>query len=209
MSISVGILLFDGVELLDLGGPYEVFTVASRVRELADPRAPAPFTTFTVSRGPGLVRSHAGLRISPDHTFSDCPAVHLLVVPGGVVDEARSDPVVVRWIADVAAAAAVTASVCTGAFLLADAGLLDGRAATTHWEDVDLLRATRPALRAVKHVRWVDEGRVVTAAGISAGIDMSLHLVERLAGRELALETARYMEYVWDDGHGWGAGDAG
>ena len=196
MSIAVGIFLFDGVELLDLAGPYEVFTVASRVCELAGPAPPEPFETFTVSQAPGTVRTHAGLLIAADHTFADHPAIDVLVVPGGVVDGARADPAVVHWIGAVAAASRLTASVCTGAFLLADAGLLEGHAATTHWMDVDDLKA-HPGLRVVEDVRWVDDGPVVTAAGISAGIDMSLHLVERLAGRELALETARYMEYDW------------
>jgi transcriptional regulator GlxA family with amidase domain len=200
VTIAVGILLFDGVELLDLAGPYEVFTVASRVRRLAEPDSPEPFATFTVSRSPGLVRTHAGLLIAADHTFSGHPPVEVLVVPGGVVDDARADPDVLGWIRHAAASSRLTTSVCTGAFLLADVGLLDGRAATTHWMDVDDLQAAVPTVRAVPGARWVDEGPVVTAAGISAGIDVSLHLVERLAGRGLALETARYMEYVWDEG---------
>ena len=196
MSIAVGIFLFDGVELLDLAGPYEVFTAASRVCGLADPVRPEPFTTFTVSQTSGTVRTHAGLLITADHTFADHPTIDVLVVPGGDVDGARADPAVVQWIGAVAAASRLTASVCTGAFLLTDAGLLEGHAATTHWMDVDDLKAC-PGLRVVEDVRWVDDGPVVTAAGISAGIDMSLHLVERLADRELALETARYMEYDW------------
>lgn len=208
MSISVAILLFDGVELLDLAGPYEVFTVASRVRLLAEPDGPEPFATFTVSRSAAPVRTHAGLTIAADHAFSGHPPVDVLVVPGGVVDGARADPEVLGWIRRVAASSRLTASVCTGAFLLADVGLLDGRAATTHWMDVDELQAAFPTVRSVANVRWVDEGPVVTAAGISAGIDVSLHLVERLAGRDLALETARYMEYEWDEGVA-GAGACG
>lgn len=199
MSTAVGILLYDGVELLDLAGPYEVFTVASRVRLLADPAGAEPFTTFTVGKVAGLVRTHAGLLVAAQHGITDHPAIDVLIVPGGDVDDARADVALADWISRVAASSQLTASVCTGAFLLADAGLLDGRAATTHWMDVDDLQAARPAIRALRDVRWVDEGPVVTAAGISAGVDMSLHLVERLAGRELAVETARYMEYVWDE----------
>jgi transcriptional regulator GlxA family with amidase domain len=197
VSTAVGIFLFDGVELLDLAGPYEVFTVASRVCAQADPVRPEPFTTFTVSQAPGTVRTHAGLLIAADHTFADHPAIDVLVVPGGDVDGARADHDVMEWIGAVAAASRLTASVCTGAFLLADAELLVGHAATTHWMDVEDLRTSRPDVRVVEDVRWVDDGPVVTAAGISAGIDMGLHLVERLGGRELALETARFMEYDW------------
>ena len=202
MSLSVGILLYEGVELLDFAGPYEVFTVASRVSQLDDPAGAEPFTTFTVGREAGLVRTHAGLLIPAEYGLSDHPAIDVLVVPGGVVDDARADADLAGWITRVSASAQLTASVCTGAFLLADAGLLDGHAATTHWMDVDDLQSECPSVRVLRGVRWVDEGPVVTAAGISAGIDMSLHLVERLAGRELALQTARYMEYVWDEGPG-------
>ncbi len=199
MTLAVGILLFDGVELLDFAGPYEVFTVASRVRLRDDPAAEPPFDVFTVAAAGGLVHTHAGVRIAGDHTFAEHPRIDLLVVPGGVVDGAVADRHVVDWIARTSAAARLTASVCTGAFLLARAGILDGRPATTHWEDVDDLQAAYPGLRAVRDCRWVDDGDVVTAAGISAGIDMALHLVRRLGGRDLAADTALYMQYQWDD----------
>ncbi|HJV94038.1 MAG TPA: DJ-1/PfpI family protein, partial [Azonexus sp.] len=110
-----------------------------------------------------------------------------------------AQPAVSRWIAQVAATARITAAVCTGAFLLAKASLLDGKRATTHWEDLAELRTDYPAVRVIDDQRWVDEGDIVTSGGISAGIDMSLHLVERLAGRELALQTAHQMEYRWSE----------
>lgn len=199
MTLAVGILLFDGVELLDFAGPYEVFTVASRVRLRDDPAAEPPFDVFTIGVTGEPVRTHAGVRVAPDHTVAVHPAVDLLVVPGGVVDGAVADRRTVDWIARTSAAAQLTASVCTGAFLLARAGILEGRAATTHWEDVGDLQAAYPGLRAVKDCRWVDEGDVVTAAGIAAGIDMALHLVQRLGGRDLAADTALYMQYLWED----------
>lgn len=198
MTLAVGILLFDGVELLDFAGPYQVFTVASRVRLRDDPSAEPPFEVFTVAAADGLVRTHAGVGIAPDSTFARHPHIDLLVVPGGVVDDAVVDGDVVDWIARASATAQLTASVCTGAFLLAQAGILDGRPATTHWEDVDALQVAYPALRAVKDCRWVDDGDVITAAGISAGVDMALHLVVRIAGAPAALETARYMQYEWE-----------
>jgi transcriptional regulator GlxA family with amidase domain len=196
-TTSVGIFVFDGVELLDLAGPYEVFTTASRLRRRDDPEAPELFGVFTVGRTGEPVRAHAGLRIFADHALAGCPAVDVLVVPGGVVDDELDRRETLEWIVSTAACASITASVCTGALLLAAAGLLDGRRATTHWEDVPDLRSRRPAVTVEEGVRWIDEGDVVTAAGISAGIDMSLHLIERLAGRALALRTARQMDYSW------------
>lgn len=196
-TTRVGIFVFDGLELLDLAGPYEVFTSATRVHEREDADAPPLFTVFTVGRTGRPVRAHAGLRISPDHAIAGHPDIDILVVPGGVVTGELAEPDVARWIAMVASSSRITASVCTGAFLLAEAGLLDGRRATTHWEDVDDLRSRWPSVAVVDAVRWVDEGAVVTAAGVSAGIDMSLHLVERLASRDLALRTARQIEYEW------------
>ena len=198
MTLTVGILLYDGVELLDFAGPYEVFTVASRVRLREESGAEPPFEVFTVGAKPEVVVTHAGLRVLPDVTFGAHRPVDVLVVPGGVVDGALADPGVGDWVARTSSRARLTASVCTGAFLLARAGLLDGRPATTHWEDVDDLQARYPRVRAVRDCRWVDDGDVVTAAGISAGIDMALHLVVRFGGRELALRTAEYMQYEWE-----------
>jgi transcriptional regulator GlxA family with amidase domain len=135
--------------------------------------------------------------VQPDYVFAEHPPIGVLLVPGGVVTAERRRPEVTAWIDSTARQATLAASVCTGAFLLAQAGLLDGRTATTHWEDIDDLRAMFPAVQVVGERRWVDQGPVVTSAGISAGIDMSLHLVERLAGRELALRTARQMDFDW------------
>jgi transcriptional regulator GlxA family with amidase domain len=198
-ATTIGILVFDGVELLDLAGPYEVFTTAARLYRRDNEHAPELFGVFTVGRTGEPVRAHAGLLVTPDHAFADCPAVDVLVIPGGVVDEELARAEAVEWVASVATHTSITSSVCTGAFFLAAAGLLDGRRATTHWEDVDHLRARWPSVKVEQGARWIDEGGIVTAAGISAGIDMSLHLVERLAGRDLALRTAHHMDYSWVD----------
>ena len=120
------------------------------------------------------------------------------MVPGGVVDGAMVCPFTLEWIARQSARARITASVCTGAFLLAASGVVREGEVTTHWEDVADLRRQFPALTVREAVRWVDNGAVVSSAGISAGIDMSLHLVARLAGQELATRTARQMDYRWD-----------
>jgi len=137
--------------------------------------------------------------VQPDYTFATHPHIDVLLVPGGVVEDELKAPAVAEWIADTSKKASLTASVCTGSFLLAQAGLLDHRTVTTHWEDLAEMRAKFPAVDTVDKRRWVDEGSIVTSAGISAGIDMSLHLVERLAGRELALKTARQMDFEWHE----------
>ena len=204
----VDILLFPDVEVLDFAGPYEVFTTASRMAARLAPGSVAPFAVRTVAAAAGPVRARAGLQALADAGFLDEAApAEVLIVPGGVVDGARRDEATLRWIAGAAAGAELVASVCTGAFLLADAGLMAaGTPVTTHWEDIADLRRDHPALDAREGLRWVDGGHVaqgraalVTSAGISAGIDMSLHIVERLAGRALAERTARQMDFEWTE----------
>jgi transcriptional regulator GlxA family with amidase domain len=171
--MHVGILVFDDMELLDMAGPYEVFTTASRVQARGQPAGADPlFTLTTLARRPAPVRARAGLRVLPDATLADHPALDVALVPGGVVDAELQQPDVIAWIAGQRRSAALLASVCTGALLLAQAGVLDGLEATTHWEDLNALRALRPAVTVREGVRWVDRGAVVTSAGISAGIDM-------------------------------------
>jgi transcriptional regulator GlxA family with amidase domain len=207
----VAILAFDGVEALDFAGPFEVFTTASRMhrRTLAHPQATASpdlFDVFSVSAtGAGsIVTARAGLRLVSDHGFDDAPQADVLVVPGGVVDQPMASSATLRWIAAQSATATLSASVCTGAFLLVASGVIGaGDRVTTHWEDVADLRAAfaalNPPLDVVQDVRWIDDGKAVSSAGISAGIDMSLHLVERLAGRVLAQRTARQMDFAWTE----------
>ena len=198
MTRRVAIYLFADVEVLDFAGPYEVFTTASRVFARQRSGAQAPFAVCTIAREKAPVRARAGLVVWPDHGFADAPPIDLLLVPGGVVSDELERADVVAWIAATHRRAELTASVCTGAFLLARAGLFaPGDAVTTHWEDLADLRAAFPGLEVRGDRRWIDNGRVVTSAGISAGIDMSLHLVERLAGRELAEATARQMDVAW------------
>ena len=198
--MHIGIVLFDDVELLDMAGPYEVFTTAARLhaRE-AGPGAPPLFTVSTLACNTAPVRARAGLRLQPDHTLASHPPLACALVPGGVVDAELHNTALLAWIQAQAGGAQILASVCTGSLLLAQAGVLDGRAATTHWEDLDVLRALRPAVAVREGVRWVDEGALVTSAGISAGIDMALHLVQRLHSRALAERTARQMDFDWSE----------
>lgn len=198
--MNVGIVIFDDVELLDMAGPYEVFTTAARVHARSGGPGAAPlFSVTTLARDAAPVRARAGLRLQPDHALHAHPPLDCAIVPGGVVDAELQRSDLREWIAAQARTARILASVCTGSLLLAQAGVLDGRAATTHWEDLAALRALRPGLDVREGVRWVDTGTVVSSAGISAGIDMSLHLVQRLHGRALALATARQMDFDWQE----------
>lgn len=199
MTRTVGIYVFDNIEVLDFAGPYEVFTCAARVAAKAAPDEAAPFRVRTVGAGLAPLRARAGLEVRPETDFATAGKIDILIIPGGVVTAELARPGVIAWIAAMAPGCELVASVCTGAFLLAEAGLLDGQAATTHWEDLDDLRAAYPRVRVSGERRWIDNGRIVTSGGISAGIDMSLHLVERLAGRALAERTARQMEYDWNE----------
>jgi transcriptional regulator GlxA family with amidase domain len=197
----IAILLYDGVDLLDSGGPYEVFLTAARltVRD----GAPPPFEVVTITPGGGPVAAYGGLLLTPHADAAAIGEIDVLIVPGTIdIDRALEDWALLASIERLRARAAIVASVCTGAFLLAKLGLLADRAWTTHWEDVELLAQTLDPAGARRDVRWVSEGAVTTAAGLSSGIAMSLHLVDRLAGRELAARTARQLDYDWDPAAG-------
>jgi transcriptional regulator GlxA family with amidase domain len=197
MIRSVGIYIFDEVEVLDLGGPFEVFSTASRMKPRLSPGSDRPFEVFTIADRPRSVRARGGLIVQPNFDLANHPAVDVLVIPGGVVTGELKRDEIIAWIARTAARATITASVCTGAFLLARAGLLRGRMITTHWEDIDDFRAMFPDIPVQGDKRWMDHGSIVTSAGISAGLDMSLHLVARLESEALAIRTARQMDYDW------------
>ena len=197
MTHSIGIYLYDQVEVLDFAGPFEVFSTAGRMGLRMRPGSPEPFQVFTFADTMRPILARGGLRIQPHRTFTDHPPLDVLLIPGGVVTAELERKPVIAWIAAAARSAHIIASVCTGAFLLGQAGLLDGLAVTTHWEDAADLQAMFPQASVRVGERWIDNGRVITAAGISAGIDMSLYLVARLAGEELARRTAHQMEYDW------------
>jgi transcriptional regulator GlxA family with amidase domain len=195
---TVGILIFDDVEVLDFAGPFEVF---SRTRTVAgaDSRRSddsAPFAVFTVGRTRDVVTAIGGLRVLPHHGWSDAPPIDILVIPGGFGTRALlGDEPTLAWIRQSAARASQVTSVCTGALLLAKAGLLRGRRATTHWAALDLLASIDPTIEVQKDQRVVSD-TIVTSAGVSAGIDMAFSVVETLCGRAVADETAHYIEYV-------------
>ena len=187
---TIAILLFDEVEVLDFCGPFEVFSVANRFTD-----GPA-FTVLTVADGVRPVVTRGGLSVNPHYRLSDIPHPDILLAPGGQgTRKVMHDPAVLDWIGQVSNTAELILSVCTGALLLAKAGLLDGLEATTHHGAIDLLRQTAPKTLVHADRRFVDNGRVICSAGIAAGIDMSLHVVGRLLGREVAERTAKQMEY--------------
>jgi transcriptional regulator GlxA family with amidase domain len=187
---NVAILIFDDVEVLDFAGPFEIFALADELRNHES------FHTFTVATDPGSVRAHNGLKVVPDFTLENCPPPHVLVVPGGQGSRALlKKPALLEWIRTKARTAELVMSVCTGALVLAKAGLLDGLRVTTHHTALDLLRELAPAAIVDPSQRFHDNGKIITAAGISAGLDSSLHVVARLLGPAAAEATARQMEY--------------
>ena len=194
---NVGVLLFEGVAVLDLAGPFEVLTRAphepgAESRSVEDD---ALFDVFTVAKTAEPVTATGGLVIVPRHSFADTPRIDLLLVPGGFgTRPLLQDTETIDWIRRIAASARRTASVCTGALLLARAGLLDGRRATTHWGAFGLLTSLAKDVTVDREARFVDDG-VMTSAGLASGMDLALHIVETLFGRTVADETARYIEY--------------
>jgi transcriptional regulator GlxA family with amidase domain len=192
MKRHVAILIFEEVEILDFAGPFEVFSVANELSGFGI------FHTFTVAEVPGSIRARNGLKVVPDFTLESAPAPHILVVPGGAgTRPLLRKPSMLEWLRQRARTAEIVASVCTGALVLGQAGLLHNLRATTHHERLVELAAVAPNTDVVGGVRFVDNGQVLTAAGIAAGIDLSLHLVARLHGVETAQRTADYMEYSW------------
>lgn len=190
MSYRTAIVIFDEVEVLDFAGPFEVFSVTGRRSKLE------PFDVYTVAERLAPVAARNGLSINPRYSFADCPPPDILVVPGGFgTRREMKNPVMLEWIARTAPACELTLSVCTGALVLGAAGLLAGREATTHFMAFDELRAVAPTAIVREDHRIVDNGNIILSAGVSAGIDMSLHVVARLLGADVARETARYMEY--------------
>jgi transcriptional regulator GlxA family with amidase domain len=190
MKKNVAILLFDDVELLDFAGPFEVFSVADELQRNE------MFHTFTMATKPGTVRVRHGLKIVPDFTLESCPSPQVIVIPGGAGSRALLHvPSLHEWLRVKARSAEIVMSVCTGSLILGRAGLLDGLRATTHHNAFAELRLHAPNTEVIENQRFVDNGKILTSAGISAGIDCSLHVVARLLGEEAANHTAEYMEY--------------
>lgn len=192
MTRNVAILLFPEVEVLDFAGPYEVFAATSEAVK------PGAFAVHTVARRADEIRARHGLFVVPGDTFESVPPPEIVVVPGGAgTKAAMNDPETMQWLGEAGAEAEIVLSVCTGVRLVAKQGWLDGLRATTHHSILDELRRTYPNTDWIADARFVDNGHVVTAAGVAAGIDASLHVVARLLNADVARAAARYIEYPW------------
>lgn len=186
------ILLFDEVEVLDFAGPFEVFAVASELH------GHTLFNVKTVARELRPIRAVNGLSVNPDLRLADAPQADVLIVPGGTGSRAvMREKDTIAWVRDQAYAAEKVMSVCSGSRILAAADLLDGLTITTHHEVLPEMPDYAPGAICLDGIRFTDNGQVLTSAGISAGIDLSLYVVSQLCGEEVATQTARYMEYDW------------
>lgn len=193
---DVAILLFEGVQIIDYTGPYETFGHAWKSQ------GPA-FRIYTVAEKAGPITTNMGMSVNPRYTFADAPKPDILILPGGGVPPHLENPAVMAWVKESAKDAEVVLSVCNGAFFLAKAGLLDGLEATTFAGLIEELRTAAPKARIVDDRRWVDNGKIVTTAGLSSGIDGSLHVIEKLLGRGYAQRAALGMEYNWQPELNW------
>lgn len=189
---TVAILVFNGMDIQDFAGPADVFFYAS-----GSSQGKAIFRQFAVAKSKDPISSQGFVKIVPNYTLAECPRPDILVVPGGDVTRLMKDEETMKWIREVGANSEQVLSVCTGALVLQAAGFLDGLKATTHWGSITRLREQAPNTTVLENVRYVDNGKVVTSSGVSAGIDMSLHVVAKLLGFEVAEKTATRMEYEW------------
>ena len=195
----VGILIFPEVEVLDFAGPFEVFSV-TRLNEESRYNESSPFQVFLIAENTEPVVATGGLRVIPDYSITTCPPLDILVVPGGWGTHTQvNNQRLIVWIRERATQVDIASSVCTGSFLLGQAGLLDGRRATTHWRSLDRMRESFPSITVERQLHVVEDGNVFTSAGISAGIDMALRVVARYYGEAIARATARHMEYVYPE----------
>ena len=196
-KINVGIFIFDEVEVLDFAGPFEVFS-RTRLLKGAESRRSndsAPFNPFTVSIDTKPLTATGGLKIIADYTFNNFPKIDILIVPGGYGTRTLlNNEILLKWIKAVSDKANITASVCTGSLLLAKAGLLEGKRATTHWGAIEALKSISKDIQVITERRVVND-EIITSAGVSSGIDMAFMIVENLYGEEVSSDTAKYIEF--------------
>ncbi|MFY0570668.1 DJ-1/PfpI family protein [Archangium lansingense] len=191
---NVAIVLYESVEVLDFAGPAEVFQAASGFGASGQEKA---FKVYTVGRTKAPLTSQQFLKVVPEFSIEDAPRPDIVVIPGGGTQVVLQDAEFMKWISKAAGESELALTVCTGAMTLGKAGLLDGLDATTYFRSIDSLQKMAPKARIHHGRRFIDSGRIVTTAGVSAGIDGSLHVVARLLGKRVADETAQYMEYKW------------
>lgn len=204
---TVAIFIFDDVEVLDFAGPFEIFGVAGK-----QGGGEGHFEVFTVAEK-STITARNNLVITPTYTFENCPMPDILLIPGGGGFKPDGTPLGTRrevnnetllaWVREMNEKLELLLSVCTGSLILAKAGLLEGLSATTHFKAVDQMQAVAPNTNLFPEKRWVDNGRIILSAGVSAGIDMSLYVVSKLLGKQVADETAAYIQYdYWTSSNG-------
>lgn len=188
----VGILLFNEVEVLDFAGPFEVFSLTTYLD--TDNK---PFIVKTISETGNMINARNGLKIKPDYSFNDKIDFDILIIPGGYGAEIIeiNNFKVIEWIKNKINNVDILASVCTGSFLLAKTGILDNKNATTHWMDIEKLQNDFPKIKVHKNLKYIEDGKIITSGGVSAGINMSLYIIEKLLNKDIAIYTAKRMEY--------------
>jgi transcriptional regulator GlxA family with amidase domain len=194
--MNIGIFVYENAEPIDFSGPYEVFATANKQAGAYN----TSFTPYLISETGNPVTARHGFQLLPHRSFKNHPPLDVLIIPGGAFTQEIRKPAVIDWLQEQAKHVKVMAAISSGTFLLANAGLLEGRRVTTHWQHAEALAAQFPALQVVKNVRWVEDGEVLTSAG-SAGIDMSLQLISRLSKNALAKATAQLIDVKWRDEH--------
>jgi putative intracellular protease/amidase len=187
---NLAIFIFDGVQIIDYTGPFEVLGQAHDGEKKI-------FNIYTVAEKAGPITTNMGMTVVPKYSFADMPKTDVLVLPGGNTQPGLDNPRVIKWVQDTSANAEYVMSVCNGAFFLGKAGLLDGLTATTFYGLIDPLRELAPKAHIVTDQRFVDNGKIITTAGLSSGIDGALHLIEKIVGRGRAQEVALNLEYNW------------
>ena len=197
-TINVAVLLSNGATIIDFCGPWEVFQDVA-VPNMNDPNHRMPFRLYTVAKDREIIRCSGGLQVLPDFTFADAPQPHVVVIPA----QSGSGEPMYEWLRKVHTKNDLTMSVCTGAFHLASAGLLKDLTATTHHDFYDRFEKRFPDVKLQRGLRFVENGNLASAGGLTSGIDLALRVVERYFGRDVAQQTAEYMEY---QGKGWMVG---
>lgn len=192
--LNIGIYIYDNAEVLDFSGPFEVFSTADRLHSNN-----LKLNVFLIGETDLVIKARGGFCVTPKYNIHNHPALDLLIVVGGIHYKELQKNRVIDWLEQQAKIVPIMASICTGAFLLAKAGVLNNYHATTHWSDIEEFKQTFNDISIIENVRWVDNQNVITSGGISAGIDMSLHLVARLCSQQLALLTAKQMEFQWNN----------
>lgn len=189
-NYNTAIFIFENVEVLDFTGPFEIFNSANRILEYES------FKVFTVAESEKKINARNGLQVTPDFSILNCPKPDILIIPGGEGRKIQmNNNVILQWIRKNLAESQYLFSICTGAFILGNTGLLNGQKATTHHLSYDEFEKTFPQVSLIKNLPYVDNGKIITSAGISTGMKASLYLLDKISGENLGKRTAEYMEY--------------